>query len=56
MDADHLDIYGDVSVMEEGFREFAKHVQKDGTLYKNGLELKGITVGIEDDSEYSGKT
>jgi len=56
MDADHLDIYGDVSVMEEGFREFAKHVQKDGTLFiKNGLELKGITVGIEDDSEYSGK-
>lgn len=56
MDADHLDIYGDVSVMQEGFREFAKHVQKDGTLFiKNGLELEGITVGVEDNSEYSGK-
>jgi UDP-N-acetylmuramate--alanine ligase len=56
MDADHLDIYGDVSVMEEGFREFARHVQKDGTLFiKNALDLEGITVGYEDDSNYSAK-
>ncbi len=56
MDADHLDIYGDVSIMEEGFREFARHVQKGGTLFiKNGLKLEGITVGIEDDSSYSAK-
>jgi len=56
MDADHLDIYGDVTVMQEGFREFAGHVQKDGTLFiKNGLEIDGITVGIEDNSDYSAK-
>ncbi|WP_051908054.1 UDP-N-acetylmuramate--L-alanine ligase [Flavimarina sp. Hel_I_48] len=54
MDADHLDIYGDVSVMEEGFREFAQHVQKDGTLFiKNGLDLSGITVAVEEKAEFS---
>lgn len=56
MDADHLDIYGDVSVMQAGFREFAEHVQKDGTLFiKNGLDLDGITVGVEDSAQFSAK-
>ncbi|MGB3775419.1 MAG: Mur ligase family protein, partial [Leeuwenhoekiella sp.] len=54
MDADHLDIYGDVSVLEEGFREFAAHVQKDGTLFiKEDLALEGVTVGFERNAVFS---
>lgn len=54
MDADHLDIYGDASALEESFREFADHVQEHGTLFvKHGLDLKGKTVGIGDDADFS---
>ncbi|HEA30914.1 MAG TPA: UDP-N-acetylmuramate--L-alanine ligase [Leeuwenhoekiella sp.] len=54
MDADHLDIYGDVGVMQEGFKEFAYHVQKGGTLFiKNDLELEGLTVAIEEEADFS---
>ena len=54
MDADHLDIYGDVSVLEEGFRDFADHVQKEGMLFiKNGLNLQGITVAVEEEADFS---
>ncbi len=53
MDADHLDIYGDVSELHRSFREFAEKVKPGGTLFvRNGLPIAGITYGIEDGSDY----
>ncbi len=43
MDADHLDIYGDKSHLEESFRLFAKQVKKGGHLFvKSGLPLNVV--------------
>jgi UDP-N-acetylmuramate--alanine ligase len=54
MDADHLDIYGKKEELENTFRQFAKLVPENGTLFvKNGLPIEGITFGIEDDANYS---
>ena len=54
MDADHLDIYGDASELKKTFEEFSKRIKPNGKLFvKNGLPLKGITYGIEDDSDYT---
>ena len=54
MDADHLDIYGDASEVKKSFEDFSKKVKSNGKLFvRNGLPLKGITYGIEDDSDYS---
>ena len=54
MDADHLDIYGDAAALEESFKEFGAHVKTNGTLFvKNGLPLTGVTIGLEDDSDFS---
>ncbi|WP_452222388.1 UDP-N-acetylmuramate--L-alanine ligase [Lacinutrix salivirga] len=54
MDADHLDIYGDASALTESFKEFSKKIKPNGKLFvKNGLPLKGITYGIEDNSDYT---
>ncbi|NNC50293.1 MAG: UDP-N-acetylmuramate--L-alanine ligase [Flaviramulus sp.] len=54
MDADHLDIYGDASELIKSFEDFSKRVKSNGKLFvKNGLPIKGITYGIEDDSDYS---
>jgi len=54
MDADHLDIYGDVTEIEKSFTDFSKKIKPEGQLFvKNGLPLKGTTYGIEDDSDYS---
>ncbi len=42
MDADHLDIYGDASQLEESFRLFAGQLKPEGTLFvKAGLPLEG---------------
>lgn len=41
MDADHLDIYGDKSQLEESFRLFAGQLKAEGTLYAHeGLPLE----------------
>lgn len=41
MDADHLDIYGDKSHLEESFRLFAGQLKAEGTLYAHeGLPLE----------------
>ena len=53
-DADHLDIYGDASVLVEGFQKYVDLIQEDGFLVlKHGLPLtstvKTITYGIEND-------
>ncbi|SFD15274.1 UDP-N-acetylmuramate--L-alanine ligase [Algibacter pectinivorans] len=54
MDADHLDIYGDAAELKKTFEDFTKKIKPNGKLFvKNGLPLKGITYGIEDDSDYS---
>lgn len=54
MDADHLDIYGDASEVENAFRIFAHMVsEEENILIKNGLPLTGMTVGIEDGSDYA---
>jgi len=53
MDADHLDIYGDASTLESTFKEFGSLVSVDKLFIKNGLPLDGVTVGIEDDADYS---
>ena len=54
MDADHLDIYGDASALIKSFKEFSEKIKPNGKLFvKNGLPLKGITYGLEDDSDYS---
>ncbi len=54
MDADHLDIYGDEKSLKESFEDFTKKIKPGGKLFvKNGLPLKGITYGIEDESDYA---
>ncbi|WP_299361362.1 UDP-N-acetylmuramate--L-alanine ligase [Winogradskyella sp.] len=56
MDADHLDIYGDASELIKTFREFSECIKPEGKLFvKNGLPLKGVSYGIDDDSDYSAK-
>lgn len=54
MDADHLDIYGDALELKRTFEDFSKQIKPNGKLFvKNGLPLKGITYGIEDDADYA---
>lgn len=54
MDADHLDIYGDSSALIKSFEDFSNRIKPNGKLFvKNGLPLKGITYGIEDDAHYT---
>ena len=54
MDADHLDIYGNAEELVKTFKDFSECIKPNGKLFvRNGLPLKGITYGIEDDSDYS---
>ena len=53
MDADHLDIYGDAASIEESFREFAAKTPAENLYIIKELELKGNTIGINDDSDFS---
>jgi UDP-N-acetylmuramate--alanine ligase len=54
MDADHLDIYGTNDAIQASFIEFSKRLKPNGQLFvKNGLPIKGITYGLEDDADYS---
>jgi UDP-N-acetylmuramate--alanine ligase len=53
MDADHLDIYGDSAAIEDSFREFADKVEDKTKLFvPKGLPLKGVTVGINEESTF----
>lgn len=53
MDADHLDIYGNSSAIEDSFREFADKVKDRSHLFvPNGLPLLAVTVGIDDTSSF----
>ncbi|MBY8963753.1 UDP-N-acetylmuramate--L-alanine ligase [Flavobacterium sp. D11R37] len=54
MDADHLDIYGNTEAIEESFREFAAKVEnKEHLFVPAGLTLQAVTIGINDDSQFS---
>ncbi|WP_353778984.1 UDP-N-acetylmuramate--L-alanine ligase [Winogradskyella sp. 3972H.M.0a.05] len=54
MDADHLDIYGEVEALEDSFRAFTKQLKPNGKLFaRQGLSIEGMTYGIEDHSDYS---
>ncbi len=53
MDADHLDVYGSNEELTTSFNDFVGKLKPGGKLFvRNGLPLKGITYGIEDDSDY----
>ncbi len=54
MDADHLDIYGNASELRKSFEDFSRKIKPNGKLFvRSGLPLKGITYGIEDNSDYT---
>ena len=53
MDADHLDIYGDASAIEESFREFADKVSDKTKIFvPKGLDLEGLTIAINEESTF----
>ncbi|MEZ4874073.1 MAG: cyanophycin synthetase [Flavobacteriaceae bacterium] len=53
MDADHLDIYGDASSIEESFKAFSKLVpKKEHMLFKKGLPLEGRTVAVGEPADF----
>jgi UDP-N-acetylmuramate--alanine ligase len=45
IDPDHLDIYGDISVMKHGFRDFINKIKHKGTL----IIKKGLMEGVMPD-------
>lgn len=54
MDADHLDIYGDASAIENSFREFAdKVVDKTKLFIAKGLPLEGMTVSVNNQASFT---
>lgn len=53
MDADHLDIYGSSSAIEDSFREFADKIKDRSHLFvPDGLPLLAVTVGLQDSSTF----
>ena len=56
MDADHLDIYGDSSHLEDSFRLFAGQLKPEGTLIlKSGLSIEGgLTYGLNSRAAING--
>jgi UDP-N-acetylmuramate--alanine ligase len=52
MDADHLDIYGDASHLQESFHLFASQLKAGGSLFiKKGLPVEGTTYSAVLDSQ-----
>ena len=52
MDADHLDIYGDAQSLVDSFNAFAA-LTKEQLFVINGLPIEGLSIGIDDESDYS---
>jgi UDP-N-acetylmuramate--alanine ligase len=52
MDADHLDIYGDVVAIEASFKEFANKVPSDNLFIVKGLPLEGNTIAVNVGADY----
>ncbi len=54
MDADHLDIYGDKSAIEESFREFADKVTDKSNLFiTKELPIKGVTCAVNEEANFT---
>lgn len=54
MDADHLDIYGNSSSIQEAFKEFSDKVaDKSRVFVRFGLPVKGVTFGLEPAADYT---
>tara|TARA_B110000003_G_scaffold104884_1_gene107227 strand:- start:11479 stop:12825 length:1347 start_codon:yes stop_codon:yes gene_type:complete len=51
MDADHLDIYGEYSALENSFQEFANKVS-DKLIVVKGLKIKGLSYAIDENADY----
>lgn len=54
MDADHLDIYGEHSALEDSFKEFGAKVS-DTLIVRKGLPIEALTFGIEDGADYEAR-
>ena len=53
MDADHLDIYGDSSSIENAFKDFSNLLPNpNNLLFKKGLPLTGKSVAIEETADF----
>jgi len=52
MDADHLDIYGDVAAIEASFKEFANKVPSENLFIVKGLALEGKTIAVNIGADY----
>jgi UDP-N-acetylmuramate--alanine ligase len=53
MDADHLDIYGNASAIEESFRHFADKVEDKTKIFvPKGLPLEGLTIAINETATF----
>lgn len=52
MDADHLDIYGEHSALEQSFKDFAAKVSKT-LIVRKGLPVEGLTFGVEEQADYN---
>ncbi len=56
MDADHLDIYGDKSHIEESFIEFANKIQDKNKLFTpSELNLNATKIGFSDSDDFQAK-
>ncbi len=53
IDPDHLDIYDNEEDFINTFKEFATLVPTQKRFVKNGLPIEGITIGIEDNADYT---
>ncbi|WP_334056891.1 UDP-N-acetylmuramate--L-alanine ligase [Polaribacter sp. P097] len=51
MDADHLDIYGEASSLEESFVVFSQKVS-DTLIVAKGLPLEGLTYAVDEPADY----
>ena len=53
MDADHLDIYGDSSSIEDAFKDFSNLLpNQNNLLFQKGLPLRGNSVAIEESADF----
>jgi UDP-N-acetylmuramate--alanine ligase len=56
MDADHLDVYGTTSELENTFVEFSKLVpDSNNLLFKKGLPLEGKTVSATENADFEAR-
>lgn len=51
IDADHLDIYKEATILEDSFLTFSKQVS-DTLIFAKGLPLNGLTFAINDTADY----